>query len=262
VYIPNQRSNTEIRSLKNFPCAAKGCDGSFVSVFAVFRFLVQMAGKRKYPTKKRNWTSTKRLTKAGGNGPGKVNLRTLSRVQNSNLVQITRNVDYGFYNMGTAGTDGLYGLSFKLSDAPSYTQFTALFDEYRITAIKLYWLPCFSVNTTAAAELTVPQLISAIDYDDASTPGSANVINAFDTLRVHGMLNKMYTRTLKPTVALATYTTSFVGYAQRQDQWIDCNSPATTHYGIKWGMVDANNSSSGWAHGLRATFYIDFRKAV
>lgn len=224
-----------------------------------------MAGKRKYNPKRGSGYFTQRkkaLTTAGGNGPGKVNLRTLTRAQNSNLTQITRCSDYGFYNMGTAGSDGLYGLSFKLSDLPSYTQFTALFDEYRIRAIKVYWLPCFNSNTTAGGQTTVPQLISAIDYDDASTPGSANVINSFDTCRVHGCLDKMYSRTFKPSVALATYTTSFAGYAQRQDQWIDCNSPGTTHYGLKWGMVDANNASSTWAHGLRATFYIDFRKAV
>jgi len=224
-----------------------------------------MAGKRKYKADRGSHYFTQRkkaLTTAGGNGPGKVNLRTLSQKQNSNLTQITRCVDYGSFTMGTAGTDGLFGLSFKLSDLPSYSQFTALFDEYRIRAIKVYWLPCFNVNTSNSSTGTVPQLISAIDYDDASTPGNANVINSFDTCRVHGLLDKMYTRSFKPSVALATYTTSFVGYAQRQDQWIDCNSPATTHYGLKWGSVDANNSSSTWSHYLRATFYIDFRKAV
>jgi hypothetical protein len=221
-----------------------------------------MAYKR---SAKSTWKVKKRaktgLGKAGANGPGRVNLRALSIRQNTNLVSITRTVDYGQVSSAT-GADKFVGQVFKLNDLPNYTQFTALFDEFRIRAIKVYLIPSFNVNTTASAQLTIPQLISAIDYDDAGTPSNTATIYSFDTARVHGVFDRMYTRTFKPAISIAAYSGGFTAYAQRQDQWIDCNSPGTSHYALKYGIVNANNGSSTMDVYCEATFYLQFRKAV
>lgn len=223
-------------------------------------FAKRMAHK-KYQYKKSYKRRKTASSNAGANGPGRVNLRALSVKQNTNLVSITRTVDYGQITSST-GTNTFSGQVFKLSDLPNYTQFTNLFDEYRIRAIKCYFIPTFNVNYGTTGTATLPQLISAIDYDDATTPSSTAQIYSFDTCRVHGIFDKMTTRTFKPALSLAVYTGSFVGYGQRQDQWIDCNSPGASHYAMKWGMVNFSNASGVVNAYLEATFYIEFRKAV
>lgn len=216
--------------------------------------------------RKSSWRSNKRakttLSKAGGNGPGRVSFGRLKRNVNSAVTQLTRGVDYGLSSQA-AGADTFGSQSFKLSDLPNYTQLTAAYDEYRIKAVKVYLTPIFSTSTSASNQLTAPTLISVIDYDDAGTPGNTATLLQFDSHRIHGTFTKMYTRTLKPQVSLGAYVpASFVGFAQVEDQWLDCNAPGVAHYAIKYGVVDSNNNSGAWSWTLRATFYMEFRHAL
>lgn len=221
-----------------------------------------MAYKR---ARKTTWRSNKRhkpaLSKAGGNGPGRVNFGRLKRNVNSAITQITRGVDYGLASQST-GTDIFGGQVFKLSDLPNYTQLTAAYDEFRIKAVKVYMCPIFVANTSASGQLTAPTLITALDYDDAGTPANTAAILQFDSHRIHGPFTKQYTRIIKPQVSIAAYSGTFVAYAQREDQWIDCNSPGASHYAFKWGVIDANNNAGTWSWALRATFYLEFRHAL
>ena len=63
--------------------------------------------------------------------------------------------------------------SFNLSQLPNYTDFTNLYDQYRINKIVFKIIPKFSeasINAGTANNANLAQIHSVIDYDDAVTP--------------------------------------------------------------------------------------------
>ena len=211
-------------------------------------------------------TRTKRFkrsaTAPGANGPGTVNFTRLRRAQQTTTVTITRTVASGNFAAGAAGVDAFGAANFQLSQLSNYTDITNMYDEYRIKAVKWYIVPNQPTNTTAVGAASTPVFISSVDYNDSATPTLKTTILQSDTARVHGPLNKMYTRTFKPNVALAAYAGAFTSYANVEDQWIDTGSPNVQHYGIKWGVVDVNNGTNAVSCYTYATFYIELRKAA
>jgi len=155
--------------------------------------------------------------------------------------------------------------TFTLDSLPNYTDFTNLYDEYRIKAVKVYFVPKQNSNTqgASAAYSEVPTLVSAIDYDDATAPTTVAKMMEYDTTRIHGCADKSYTRIFKPNVSLAAYSGAFTSYAQREDQWLDSDSAGVKHYGLKYALLNAYAGGNNvWSCNVYATLYIEFRKAV
>lgn len=173
-------------------------------------------------------------------------------------------------NLVTTGTwtyTGTYGaLSFKLSDLPNYTEFTNLYDEYRIKAVKLHFVPTSNSNVaqdtsgTTGGQTSVPALYTWIDTDDNTAPTQLTQGQQFQTFKAHGMLDRMRVRSLVPEVSTALYSGSFTSYGQVKNQWIDNNSPSVVHYGLKYAIM--NGTASYGALDIVATYYLEFRKAT
>jgi len=162
---------------------------------------------------------------------------------------------------------GTYGaLSFKLSDLPNYSEYTALYDEYRIKAVKVMFIPNFNVSAvdetsgTTNSYTGVPALYTWIDTDDNTAPTAITAGQQFQTFKCHGLMNTMRQRTLIPEVSTALYSGSFTSYGQLKNQWIDNNSPSVVHYGLKYGIL--NGSSSYGVFDCVATYYLEFRKST
>jgi len=132
-------------------------------------------------------------------------------------------------------------LSFALSSLPDYTEFTALFDQYRIIQASVSFEPTSLVSTSTP-------LITVLDYDDAVVPTSLNMLYEYETMQ-SSTSGTMQKRVLTPKLALAAYSGVFTSFGVAPTgTWIDSASPSVLYYGVKWynDAQTGNNTSINW----------------
>lgn len=133
---------------------------------------------------------------------------------------------------------------FKLSNVLQNTDFTALYDRYKINAIKVKIIP-LSTMANVNGQGVVPTMVYHTDYDDALTPTSD------ETVRVKAgakevRLDKPVSIYFKPKIADAILGAS-AGTAYsvpKKAPYINMSYPDVPHYGLKMYFRDVNLSSS------------------
>jgi hypothetical protein len=151
----------------------------------------------------------------------------------------------------TAEVDG--AIAFSLGSLPDYTEFTALFDTYRILHVKIAFYPLF-IDTSAT--VPYPPIITAIDYDDNNTL-AYSVLQEYDTALVSNS-GTYFDRVLTPRIALAAYSGTFTSYSQpKAGTWVDCASPNVTHYGLKYALPITGAANAVWQ--VELTYDLQFR---
>lgn len=146
---------------------------------------------------------------------------------------------------------------FKLDDLPDYTEFTSLFDQYRICAVKVTITSPYTGNTGlvprsgAANGLgTMPaiKMYSVSDYDDAVTLTVAQLMQ-YQNCRITELTTNLKggkaSFFIKPRLATAVYSGAFTSYGNTK-MWLDAASPSVEHYGFKWAF-DAIYADGGIA---------------
>jgi len=121
-------------------------------------------------------------------------------------------------------------ITFILQDLANFTDYTNLFDQYRILAVKVEFIMLGSTNP-----LTGPPgyIQTALDYDDATTPGSANELMQYDSVQVVP-IGQYFERSVRPRSAVAMYSGVFTSFGNKYAQWCDSASSSVIHYGIKY----------------------------
>lgn len=179
------------------------------------------------------------------------------RVRKPNQYYFTRYLSQNQYGYLTANslTDTGYGLRFTLSDVVNYTEFTALYDMYKINAIKLSFLPQVTQNislTGVQNPAGYARLYSAIDRTDSSAPTTTNQIKEYASCKWTPLL-KPHTRYIpKPAILDAS------GFSI--NTWVSCASPLTVFYGLKVA-IEAMGSSviTTMSYSIDAKFYLSFK---
>lgn len=165
-----------------------------------------------------------------------------------------------YYNGLIAGStlsDVSGGLIGQLNQVPNYTEFTALYDMYKINGIRWRFSPRAN-SAEAGTNQGLIKLFTGIDYDDITTPSLTDILQ-YESLRVT-QSNKDHVRFVRPRVAKAVYQTSVgTGYSAGRG-WIDCANPTVAHYGLKWVLqqLPAGNQS----YDLQVTYYLSFKNVV
>lgn len=154
-----------------------------------------------------------------------------------------------------------YGHAFKLSELPNYSEFTLLFDQYKIVGVQTKFIfdaNCAQVPTTAnALGPSLPNLITVNDYDDATPLIIDTDYQQYETYKIARM-DRPIKRYCKPKVATAVYNGTFTGYAQ-SSPWIDANSANVEWYGLKYSIDPVNTHSGANTIGfctILRTYYI------
>lgn len=132
----------------------------------------------------------------------------------------------GFATSSSVPTYGSY--SFTLSQCASASQYSGLFDQYRIELVEV-WIECAS-NATGTATTA---LATAIDLDDANTPASIGELEDRQGALYGGDANGRY-HAWRPHIAIAEFSGTFTSYGNVAAGWIDVASPAVQHYGLKY----------------------------
>lgn len=176
------------------------------------------------------------------------NLHNWRRVEFESNVQVTTSAVNGQV------TDAV---AFRLSDVTGYADLTALFDTYRIRAIKFELIPI--VNVYEGTD-TQPMLCLAVDRDDESVP--ANIENM---LQRSGSKIVPFNRTVSKYFTPCTSGAQFVstlstGYAQNYREWITAATADVKYYGIKYGFQAAPSQTVTF--NQRVTYYIQTKQPI
>lgn len=148
----------------------------------------------------------------------------------------------GTTNSLAYGTLSFYGM---LSDLPDYTDFTNLFDQYKIDSIEVIFHPYCTSSTTGAAYASAAGqtgviVHTAVDYDDATLPTGSDAgiqllreYQNYHCDNIYARHGGPLTSRFSPRMSLAAYQGAFTGYTSTAFGWVDCNSPNVQGYGFK-----------------------------
>ncbi len=228
----------------------------FLSVFVIMR-----NNKRKGNKSRKNSGS------AGQDGMGTVNVPRLLRRGDSVVHKAIRSNQLAQIDSNTT-SDVLVGKSFRLSDLPNITQFTNLYDEYRIDAIEVTLMPNLTNISQAVASpnnFHMGTIATAIDYDSDTAAANKAALLSYETLILHGPSHpdKCITRKWVPAVRIATYDSSpgFASGGVKQLQWIDTANPNAEHFGLQVGLFNGD-ASLNYSYFLYFTCWMTFRKVL
>lgn len=152
-------------------------------------------------------------------------------------------------------SDTVGTLTFNLSQLDNYTEFTNLFQRFRICAVKLKIIPYYTGNDAnpTGTIYVMPNIHSVVDYDDSGTPANlAELLQYSNHKMTRG--GKIHGRYIKPAVQTATYETALTSaYSPKWKVWLSTDDFATPHYGFKY-FID--QSSVALVYRVFVKFYI------
>jgi len=155
----------------------------------------------------------------------------------------------------------LNSMYFALNQVVGSSDFTNLFDEYRINCVVVKLIPRVNTvqtlaNGTEIPNNYVPNLHWVYDYDDANVPSNTDTLLEYGNYRVKAF-DRPITWKIKPKYALAAYSGAFTSYKPMRG-WLDVASPSIQHYGVKFA-VDTLQPSQYTSFVIRPIYYISFR---
>lgn len=213
-----------------------------------------MARRRQYNKKPKN---KRRFVKRGyKKAAAKVNLKRQH-------YYFSRKVNLGAIVSVGLNTPTLTSLSFKLSDVPGVSDFTSLFDQYKLTYVKLMFKLQQDPSAQTAVNSFYPTMYHCVDHDDVSAPTS------IDDLRQHGRTrmsvlrpNRYTVIKVKPSVLYEVARNAGLGtttVAPKWRQWIDMAHTDTIHYGLKYALDNTFNLNPNYSLEVQAQYWFQCR---
>lgn len=252
-----------------------------------------MAFKRSYPKKK--WGAKKRAVRGRPRmyrrKPVSVRTSVIKRMgtpvvlDNGGAQGFARllrdgngSMSIGTTQLGTFFNSSQVGLAqtFQLTSIPDYTDFTQLFDRYKITGVKLQFLYQSNVsiesrtdypNQSIPTASVLPLLTSAYDFDDSNVPVVYSQVQnkSYAKKRILNG-NREWSMYIKPRQTLAVQSAGGIALTSDRPHWIDSNSASVTHYGMKYwldclplGKVDGESIYPTVQLTITPTYYLALR---
>lgn len=152
------------------------------------------------------------------------------------------------------------GYSFNIASLPNVATFAALYDEYRIAAVKVRFV---SLSSQTVPGNVCGVMYHALDYDDAAVP-TIGSITSLQTCKATPS-NRSFVRYFKPKVQTATFVgagSAVTGSPHRG--WINFTSTGQTvlHYGLKVFMDYPSLTTNSQDYSIIVTYYLAFRNVV
>lgn len=164
------------------------------------------------------------------------------------------------YSM-SVGTSPIVDLiNFQVSDLPQIATFQALFDQYRIKNVVVYFKTQATQVYWGNSSGDVPSCTTAIDYNDNSTDLAPAV--QFQTA-VTNPMTTTFVRALQPRTAVPVYngiTTSAYMMGEK-DAWLDLNFPSIPHYQL---VVNIGSTSidNQFVYVVDVLYTVEFRTVL
>lgn len=205
---------------------------------------------RRRTTRRRRFTRRRRGGFIATRNPGMVMTRRLS---DGTIYKFKRTIyDGSIAGGGVLGTPVFGAYNFALTDLTNFTEFTTLYDSFRIVGVKLMFVPKITENSNPA--INHGQFMYVPDYDDDTVPVNILEILERQSNKVKQIPGRPFKIFLRPK---AQVNTTVSGGAQLKGNWLKCStSTATPHYGLKWAW---QNSNSSITLDVYMTFYLKFK---
>lgn len=147
--------------------------------------------------------------------------------------------------------------SFSLGDLTNSSEFTSLFDQYKLKAVKFELLPKYSqsLSTTGVGTVLQPQICSVIDYDSSPLLTMADAVQyeSYKITRGH----QVHKRYVRPQVSLNLLSATGANVrAPTRNMWIDCSATNVLYRGVLGVITQANINV---LYDLRMTYYLQFK---
>lgn len=176
------------------------------------------------------------------------------------IFRTIRTVNVGAITAGL--TDTGVGRTFKLSNLPNTTEFTNLFDQFRIVMVEAEYV--FSTHILAS-QARYPRITFAVDYSDASNPATESEVLQYQNAESFqfGQVKHTFKRVLKPLAALAAYQGTFTAYGTASStQWFDTNNSSVEYYGTKEWINNYNTTlATGAVINVYHRYHLEFKNA-
>lgn len=184
----------------------------------------------------------------------------LVRIQDTApLFRVVPNMDHKFvrtwdYGRLTAAiADQGFGFAWSLDILPGYTDFTALYDMYRIDGVECIWELTGATCTNKTSNV-MPTILAWPDYDDAVAPTAITVADQVSQVERLNLseARPSVRRLIIPRVPVnAGISMPFPGKT-----WIDMANPNITHNSVKFWVKNFNITTE-LATGT--SLYVSFR---
>lgn len=217
----------------------------------------QIQGRIKYGSRYSNPTWKKRSEERYQPRSNRLNVprNKLRKYSTDVLYYFKRHVDYGELTISnTVNTYTVY--NFSLSDLPNSAEFTGLFDMYKVTAVKVTFLPqqtqSISIGTINNPNAS-SRFFSVIDYNDGTAPSSIDELRQYQTCQFTSVL-KPHTRYIPKPKILDTN-----GFAI--SPWMSTASPNANYFGLKVAVEPMDSTSTlSMIYTVEVEMYLVFKQ--
>lgn len=158
-------------------------------------------------------------------------------------------------------TQAAVAQQFALADLPGFTDFTNLYDMYKITKVIFKLIPKFTNVALAAGSpnnSNLQQIHSVIDYDDATAPSTIGQLCQYQSHRMTRG-TQIHSRTFVPKVQT---TVSALSAAPKANQWIDCDQTTINHRGVKFIIPAAGTAGTTVYYDAEITMYLAMKNVL
>lgn len=188
--------------------------------------------KRKTTKRRRSYNMTRRRIYRK---PKSGFLRTI-KWSNRDAANLCHNTNNG----SDAVSESTGSASFQLTDLQASSEFTAVFDQYRLVKVLYRWVVTRDTDwaTTTTNRGYPVRILWCHDFNDSTPPSSSELMQRAGMREVYingddRPVSRWYK--LNPATLMVGYESSVASsYVPKWRQWIDMASSSTPHYGLKW----------------------------
>lgn len=162
-------------------------------------------------------------------GTGQASSAIITQPRLKPVVRFSRTIT-GEFDIACDGLSPELGnFSFTLNLLPDYTDFTNLFQSYKIDKIQILYKPEYTELTDAAlvSNAVNVNFNSVIDQTDPGAPTSVTAVTQYQTCKSTG-ITKIHKRSFTPAM--------LTGSSMPCSCYISTNNPSEKHYGFKYAI--------------------------
>ena len=179
---------------------------------------------------------------------------SLSSLSNNRIHFVRRHVDFFTTSLDPVSGTGL-AYNFSLNDVPGYTEFTNLYDQYKICGVHMTFFPKQQLNTTISPidhAKANARFLMCIDLNDGTAPSTADEVRQYESCQVGSILDRHEIYVKKPLFLNAS--------GQNVSDWVATSSPSLNWFGVKC-YAEPNNrtGSEDFTYSIEAVYYLCFK---
>lgn len=184
--------------------------------------------------------------------------RPMMRRRNPNPIHyFKRTAFYSGYLSGSTTADVGGALIGQLSQVPGYTEFTSLFDQYKIMGLRFRLSPRAN-SAEVGTNQGIVKVFTAIDYDGGTAPTVIADILQNESLKISKSTRDVV-RYFKPRFNATT--SALVGTGNMNTRgWLDCSNATVAHNSLQFVIQQLPAGVQSW--DVYVTYYLAFKNVV